>query len=265
MPGAGFSLTKWYLDCVDGDGRTAIVYWSALSWRGVSVTWHSLALYEDGREPFVRTSLEQVAAPQVGTADIEWTAPAIGAHLTCQPLCLPIDAVLLPPAESGVHWRCGAAAGDTVVECGEHNVVAGRGYAECLTLTLAPWHLPIRELYWGRWIDDTSAQSLVWIEWLGPHPLSLAWQDGVPASAVAVSATGVSCGTSHLAFSESTRLHSRSLAETLGRLKPVVAPLMPAPWLAIEDAKWRSAGTLQDGRGQATGRGWAIHEKVVFP
>ena len=29
------ALTKWYVDCVDAAGRSAIVYWSAISWRGI--------------------------------------------------------------------------------------------------------------------------------------------------------------------------------------------------------------------------------------
>ena len=264
MSGTGFSLTKWYLDCVDDEGRTAIAYWSSLAWRGLSITWHSLEIHEDGHEPLLRTSLEQTAAPQVGT-DIEWQAPALGAAVTCRPVAPPFAEVLLEPADRGVSWRCESAVGDAVIACADRLPVSGRGYAERLTLTMPPWEVPIKELRWGRWMSAVSPRSVVWIDWRGPHPLTRVWLDGRPTVTADISETGVSFGGARLGFDRSTVLHTRSLGDTLGRLKGVLAPLMPSSWMALEDTKWRSEGSLQEEPGRATERGWVVHEKVLFP
>jgi hypothetical protein len=45
-----FSLTKWYLDGVDPEGRAAIAYWMALEWRSLWFAWNSVSVFErDGQ------------------------------------------------------------------------------------------------------------------------------------------------------------------------------------------------------------------------
>src|SRR5689334_1411462 len=53
---------------------------------------------------------------------------------------------------------------------------SGRGYAERLVMTVAPWRLGIARLWWGRFCGDRH--SLVWIVWEGARPLRLALLDG---------------------------------------------------------------------------------------
>ena len=47
----------------------------------------------------------------------------------------------------------------------------GLGYAECLTVTVPPWQLPIRQLRWGRFVAPD--RSLAWIDWQGPFSTSI--------------------------------------------------------------------------------------------
>src|SRR5512145_1495040 len=73
-----FKLTKWYFDCAGDDGRTAIGYWASLAWRGLSLTWQSIAVCETGRAPTERWSLAGGAAPTRERDRIVWPATALG-------------------------------------------------------------------------------------------------------------------------------------------------------------------------------------------
>src|SRR5262249_7828194 len=75
-----------------------------------------------------------------------------------------------------------------VVEGAKH----GRGYAEKLVMTVAPWRLGIDRLWWGRFCGD--CHSLVWIVWEGRHPLRLSLLDGKHLRLDAVGEDGVRAG-----------------------------------------------------------------------
>jgi hypothetical protein len=126
-----FSLTKWYLDCVDAGGRAAIAYWASLAWRGLALTWHSVLLHEPagtsraphadtlpqgaGRQredPFSRqrSSLVRVAAPRRDGCSIVWAARALGCSIAVAPRQPPIAVRLLDGGRGAVDWHCEAPA-----------------------------------------------------------------------------------------------------------------------------------------------------------
>jgi len=259
-----FSLTKWYLDCVDAEGRVAIAYWSAIAWRGIEITWHSISLHEIGAEPIHRTSVNPVAAPAVADSSVLWHSAPLGFRLTCHSRGPVITERLLDGDDGVVDWRCESAHGDVTVECDTHEAVRGKGYAECLSMTLPPWRLPIDELRWGRWIAADGDRSVVWIDWRGSHPLTAIFVDGQIQPAASVGDDRIESGDAVLALTDRHTIYSRSLSDTLGKLRPMLAPVLPHSWLAVEDRKWRSRGTLRvAGRPDETG--WVIHETVRWP
>jgi hypothetical protein len=259
-----FSLTKWYLDCVDAEGRAAIVYWSVIAWRGIEITWHSLSLHETGAEPVHRTSLAPVAAPAVDHAGIIWHTAPLGCRLECRPIQPGVEQRLLDTAEGSIDWRCETTAGEMTITCDDGPPWRGLGYAERLQMTLLPWRLPIDQLRWGRWIGAGGERSVVWIDWRGPHPLTTVFADGQVRQASVVGDERIETGDAALTLTDRQLLYSRSLSDTLGGLRPVLAPLLPDSWLALEDHKWLSRGTLR-AAGRPDESGWVIHETVRWP
>jgi hypothetical protein len=256
-----FTLTKWYLDCVDADGRAAIAYWTALGWRGLSISWHSVALYDPGAAPYERSSPARVPAPDRVGRGILWRTDPLACTLSCEPQIEPFSAHLPDDGRGVVEWRCEASAARTRVEISDHPGVEGCGYAERLLLTVAPWRLPIDEMRWGRWISADACRSIVWIDWRGAEPLTAVFVDGVRQARAMVTADKVTAGDFVLVLSRPRILHARSIGDIVGAVRPLRA-LLPAPWLAVEDRKCLSEGVL-DGANPAAG--WAIHEIVRFP
>lgn len=255
-----FSLTKWYQDSVDPAGRAAIAYSTALGWRGRTVSWHAVALYEPGGPPREWTSVARTDLPSRENGRIAWHPRTLGAAFSADPLLQPFNVRFMDDHRGVVDWTCEAGAAHTsmVLGCGS---VEGLGYAERLLLTVAPWRLPIHELRWGRWISADARHAIVWIDWRGAEPATAVFVNGVRQLRAAVTDDRVTADGLALTLSSPRVLHARSIGDILARIRPLGA-LVPASWLAVEDRKCLSVGTL-DGADRTTG--WAIHEIVRFP
>jgi hypothetical protein len=140
---------------------------------------------------------------------------------------------------------------------------SGLGYAERLTLGHAPWRLPIDELRWGRWIASEGSRSAVWIDWRGPHPLTVVFVDGAREPSAVVGDDVISTGRAALTLTGRRVLHHRALRDIVGS-SVALTRVLPAAWLEMQDCKWMSTGTLEVPGGR-TETGWAIHEHVRFP
>jgi hypothetical protein len=141
--------------------------------------------------------------------------------------------------------------------------LSGLGYAERLTLDLAPWRLPITELRWGRWIAADGGRSMVWIDWRGSRPLTAVFVDGVRAAASTVADDRIVAEDAVLVLTGQRTLHRRSLGDVIGAAGPL-SRVFPATWLEVQDCKWMSTGTLHPA-GARPETGWVIHEHVRFP
>lgn len=261
--GSPFQFTKWYFDCLEPDGRTAIGYWAACSWRGIQLTWHDLTVFPPSGPRSQRSSRRYVAPPDIRDQVLRWTSPRIGCSVRSAVRCAPFRGRLLATEEGAMDWCCEAPAGETEISYRDGSPLRGTGYAERLTLGIAPWRLPVTELFWGRWISADLASSLVWIRWCGPRPLTLVLVDGRREPAAEVGERQVVAGGSTLRLGESHELRGRTLQTIAGRLGRISA-LLPRSILALRQTRWRSRGTLQraDGGGSS---GWAVHERVRLP
>lgn len=259
-----FTFDKWYMDCVESDGRTAIAYRATMAWGPLAFSWQSVAVYDLLMPPQVRTSLAIVDAPVHQDRMIRWNAPDLGCAIEAETRQDPAAIRLLENADGVIDWRCEAPAATMCMRVQGHEPIRGCGYAERLILTMLPWRLPIDELRWGRWIAADASHSMVWIDWRGELPNTWVFVDGVRqhgATAV-VRDDAVSAGDCVLALSTPRLLETRSLDEIV---KPAGAlkNLLPASLLALRETKWCSSGTWRS-HGAEPLSGWAIHEKVSF-
>lgn len=291
-PGAAFKLTKWYLDCVDAEGRVGIAYWAAVSWHGVTVPWQRATVYspsvDEGslagrssrranardtaarvrspmrnataRSPRTYTSLRATPPPAFVGEKLHWLASSASCEVEYERTVPPVTLRLLDGEHGTIDWQCEAPGARARFAVGGSRALEGTGYAERIEITMPPWHLPIDELRWGRWISDEAQHSVVWIDWRGPETRTWVLVDGRLVEGATVRDDGVSVPGGELALSGIRVLHEESVNSVVNAV-PGLAHLARRIGLAMRDHKWRARGTWV-ARGDSPTPGWAVHEIV---
>jgi hypothetical protein len=233
-----FHLSKWYLDCVAEDGRVFVAYSARMRWHALTLNYASVL---GGR-----SSLKRCRAPERSGEHVVWSAPELGVEGTWQAIEAPVSRTLYD-TDGTVEWNCCQPRAHAEVRVGGE-CLRGMGYVERLTMTVPPWRLPIDELHWGRLL--TTAGSLVWIDWRGPHSRQVILRNGVEAEPELLE---------RLELDHGLVLREGALGKTALAIVPQVERLFPWRILHVQETKWRSRGWL-DGVS-----GWAIHEVVRWP
>lgn len=237
-----------------------------LAWGRLAVAWDQAALYRaDGT--VARRSARSApgsSPPTLAERAVVWELPALHGSITGARVGAPIAATeLVRTARGAVSWRVDAPAAQLSADFAGLGRVDGTGYAECIEMTLPPWALGIRELRWGRWIADAAARSVVWIEWRGATPISVACVDGVRATSAAVGDDAIRAGDAIVRLHPTRTLHDRTLHKVLRPIGPL-ARVAPARFRALRQTTWLGTGTLAE-PGRAALPGTTIHEVVSFP
>jgi len=250
-----FALRKWYLDCVAEDGALAIVYCAELRWRSLALRYASLLQFDDARGATVRSTLRGCPEPRADGRKLFLDAPALDLSGRWEALDPPASTTLL----AGVQWDCVQPRSQVELNLPQ-GVLRGLGYAEMLTLRVAPWSLPIDELRWGRFA--AKEHGAVWIEWRGPHPVRVVLIDGA-ASDGKITERAISVPGAPLRIEPGRVLRSGRIGETALSIIPDLASIFPGRIVGLEETKWRSAATME--LQQARHDGFAIHEVVRWP
>jgi hypothetical protein len=172
-------------------------------------------------------------------------------------LTSPVKRTVYEEPGGSIVWDCVQPSARVQMRIGEREL-AGLGYAECLTLTLPSWRLPIRFLRWGRFVSPEHA--LAWVDWQGEHSTRFAVFNGRECALENASESEVTTEGVSLRMEPGDSLRSGKLNRTILAGAPGLKRLFPASLLNIREQKWKSRGTLIYG-GQAS-HGWAIHEVV---
>ncbi len=258
---SGFHLAKWYVDCVDGDGRTVIGYSARLTWRSVTVNYSSLLRCGPDRPPESSSSLFSSDVPVIRNDTALWNCKELELHGSWKQRSVSIERTLLQNEDGYIRWSCLMPGAEASVTIGDENV-SGFGYVEFLEMTVPPWKLPIDELQWGRFVSQNDA--VVWIDWKGTHPLRIVMHNG---SSIDCSVLNESMITSTdeqltLTMDRSTVIRSGTLINTVLKKVPILHSIMPRNILLTDECKWLSRSILTtNGR---TSAGHSIHEIVRF-
>jgi hypothetical protein len=249
-------IRKWYLDCVTDTGEAVIVYSGQ-----VEMTWLTVPYFEIfsfGAPPPVARLKQLSRRPVVAVRDRQITldAGALGIRGTWSARGSAVEAVLVDGPRGRILWRCHQPAADVTLELPGGTLRRGSGYVEEIDMTLAPWALPFDELVWGRFVGD--ATSAVWIDWRGGQEHRWLFVGGQPREATSVSQSRVEWNTGAVDLDPGVTIRD-------GRIGPeVVGPLswlLPRRVAWARETKWLSRACLRE-TGEATSRGWAIHEVV---
>lgn len=261
MGSTGFSLRKWYLDCVAENGDTLIGYAAALDWNVFSLHYSNILRALGDSRILTKTSVSGVSFPEHRDQRITWNSSAQHLQGTWTALHEPQERLLFESDEGRVTWTCLQPRSRVDIRFGDKEHYTGLGYAELLELTIKPWRLPVDELRWGRFHSPTD--TVVWINWQGNHPLTLVFLNGrVTAASVDDERIVMSDG-SVLSLSSKKILRSGPLVNTVLASIPGLDKVVPPVILFTSETKWRSRGQLIS-PGKDASTGWAIHEVVTF-
>ena len=255
LPFGRFSLVKWYLDCVTDAGDAAMVYCATLHWRGMRARMGSVLTLR-GRDAETRSSISSFTLAR-HEAEIVVTHPALGISGSWRADAQAKNRTVYETPAGSVVWNCIEPRSRVSVRIGDCEL-AGLGYAECLTVTLPPWRLPLRKLRWGRFVSERDA--LAWIDWEGEHTTRFAVLNGGecelgPAGEKEIALKGAS-----LHMTESILLRGGRLADTILPGAPALGRLFPRSLFAVEERKWLSRGSFATPDHRSDG--WVIHEVV---
>jgi hypothetical protein len=226
-----------------------------MRWRGLHLSYCN-ALCTDGEVVRSRTSLRRfridqkdrrinIELPGLKVVD-EWKADSA-----------PVQQTVYGTSAGCVQWNCRQPKSFARIRIGDREL-AGLGYAECLTLTLPPWQLPMRELRWGRFVS--AQDSLIWIDWRGPYSTSFAVHNERMLDLHSISETELAISGATLHMTESIPIRIGRLADTVLPGAPALRRICPHSVFDIEERKWRSRGVLDTG--DRRGEGFVIHEVV---
>jgi len=248
-------MVKWYMDCVTERGDAAILYCADLHWRGVHLTYSSVLIVDEG----LVESHSSMAGFQLSSNgdQIHVEFPRLDVSGSWKADAAPVQRTVYENASGSVEWNCLQPRSLVNLKVGKREY-AGFGYAECLKVTLPPWHLPLRQLRWGRFVS--AEESLAWVDWQGDYSTSFAIHNGRECETLSVSDSEVAIPGATLRMVESFPLRAGRLGATVLPGAPALGKLLPRSLRNIEEQKWRSRGVwkAQDG----SSHGWVIHEVV---
>lgn len=256
MTRGAFAFTKWYLDCLDEEGRLLILYWATLEWRRLKLTWHSVARCEPGAQVQTRSSVRPCAAPVQSPGVVRWKSEVLDCEVE---LVGGGSGIATQQLADGVAWTAVAPGSHARVRLGDTEF-HGTGYAEHFTLRVAPWTLGLHQLRWGRWISSDATRSAVWIQWNGSPDTQWVFLDGARANAT-VDDDSVTASGATLALDPPRVVVDRSLGATVNRI-PALRAVAPRWLVAGKEERRTRPGTLREGRTET--QGTAVDEVVDF-
>ena len=255
---AAFELSKWYLDCVDDEGDAAIVYTGSAHWGNVRLA-YSGVLESQAGQVSMRHSIGRQAEPRFEDGVLRWGNDALGFRGEWRGDAAAQLQETVYASEAGrIEWHC--LLPSAKAEAGTRR---GRGYAEHLRMTVAPWALPIRTLRWGRFLSES--EWMVWIDWEGGFSQRIVYRNGQRVSVATVEdARLVFEDGAMLVMDQSLVLRNGALGSKALSAIPGARLLLPRRLLGVMECKWRSGARLDQGEKPSVA-GWAIHERVDWP
>jgi len=254
----GFNLDKWYFDLVTPSGQCWIGYCARLELGPLRLTCAMELTGGPERVARGRRSLVGAGWPCEAGGGVSWRCDALKTDGGWQGMDPAFERTLLRTSRGEVVWRSAVPRGRALLKVGG-TVLEGLGHCERMSLSMAPWALPITVLHWGRWHSDEG--SLVWIRWEGAQPLTLVLRDGAEVLGCSVAPGRVGGDGWELSLDRSTVLRDGPLGRTVLDGIPGLDRLAPAAMLGTTETKWLSRARMSR-LGQEPVEGWAIHELV---
>ena len=256
-------IRKWYADCVSTDGDVCMAYAARIGLGPLSVPYQAILIGERGDPLSQRTALTSRQGPRVGGDDATWRCPGLDLEGTWSRTSPPFRLVLLDTPSVTIEWLCHMPGASAAVRAGSR-AFEGLGYLEELRVSGNPMAIPIRELRWGRFLGESD--SVVWIDWSGPKPLTVVLHDGIEVADGQVTDEAVSFSGFRLGLGGAERwtLRDEVAEESVFPNRAWLRPLLPRALAHLHEVKWAAPGSLRRPDGTRS-PGWVVYERVVWP
>jgi hypothetical protein len=256
-----FSLDKWYMDLVAEDGEVVVGYAADVHLFALHLHYASILMRRGGQTRSM-ASLRK-ATPVVEDKTLRWTSRALGVRGTWTADGEGTKETLLSGDAGSVEWDCLMPLAKVEIELEGGRIVRGLGYAEHLTMSIAPWDLPIDELRWGRFTAEGA--SVVWLEWRGPQEKRIVLKHGARVSGVIEDRRiEVPDDEARVTIEDGALLRDGPLGSSALGAIAELHPILPGKLLGIVERKIVAPATLEQPFASAV-RGWAISEVVTWP
>ena len=255
---APFTLKKWYFDCTSDAGDAVILYCTRLKWRALRANYASL-LVSRGGSISTSNSLRCSSFPKTSQEETEITIRSLGINAHWQGPDEGITRTIYESDAGSIEWHClhTRSTAEFVFADGTH--LCGLGYGECLTLTIPPWKLPLKQLQWGRFVS--SQHSIIWIDWKGSFENRIVLHNGCDVETQEINSRELRFGSGDsLNFESSQTLRDGKIGDTVLSSFPILRNILPNALFEINETKWCSKGRLTLGAKEISG--WVIHELV---
>ncbi len=258
-----FSLSKWYLDCIDRSGNTFIGYSAILKWKKLKINYSSILLYDQSNRLQVDTTFKKLKSPVLHDNSIKWNIDRLNTQGVWQSIDSHINKTLLNSDSGTINWSCYQPKAISEVLLKDHQKLLGLGYSEKLEMTIKPWELPFKELRWGRYLSEND--TIIWINWQGHQSLNLLFLNGkqVEHAIIADDLISINHGEYELSISDKIVLRKGKLISTALSKLPFIENIFPDRILHAHECKWRSKGVLNN-KNNIVSDGWIIHEVVKW-
>ena len=254
---AAFQLSKWYLDCVSDSGEATILYTGAVRWGSFGLNYSSVLESAAGAVT-TRRSLRAIHEPALTRSSLHWRSRPLRIEGDWSADSAPLRATVFASGAGVVEWHCLMPRARARI-----GACQGLGYAERLTMTIAPWRLPLRTLRWGRFLSES--EWAVWIDWRGEFTRTLVYRNGREVGAGSIEdARIVFDDGSRLVLDRSLVIREGPLGSTALSGIPGIRALAAGRLFRATESKWRSRARLER-EGAPPVEGWAIHETVEWP
>lgn len=258
-------LDKWYLDFVSNKGESMIIYSSLLTWKSVKIPYTSYLFYDSKNGLKEKSRLSKVSTP-IMDDDIIWNDQVFEMSGKWESMTRPIEARLFDSNKGSLNWHCHQPM-SSVQFLWRGKEFKGKGYVEQLKLSVYPWRIPIHELRWGRYSDDSY--NMVWIAYGEKQQRQWLWMNGeffatclIQDHLIRIPEKNMELEISKVVVLESER-KIQNVVKKLIRYIPGFEKVIPLGFLMADEFKWLSKGVLKN-KGSIVSGGNVIHELVQF-
>lgn len=256
-----FSMSKWYMDCIDTDGNVFIGYSAVLKWKKINLNYTTVLHCDNLCKPTEHSSLRKHPSPSLKNNCLTWNPSKLRAQGTWHRIDPPFKRTLLNAGVGAIRWECFQPKSNAEILIGSKKIITGLGYAEKLDTTIKPWELPFNELRWGRFLSQKD--TIIWVNWKGDTNCNLLFHNGKSMKDAIVSDECVNINQSEflLTFSSKLVLRKGPLISTAFSNFPSLIGIFPNKILNTYECKWRSRGILKK-ENKKISEGWVIHEVI---
>jgi len=231
------------MDCVDRQGKFAIAYAAILKWKNFSF-YYSSVLFSESNNSEIKSisSFKKMTLPVVENNVLHWNNSSLKIDGTWTSSDIPVIENLIENDDDILlQWNCHQPRAICNLSIGENFKLKGLGYTETIKMQIEPWHLPIDELRWGRFVSEKHV--VIWIDWKHANPLTIVYWNGNRVDA-RVTDDGIYCSEASLLFSDARIIKKDSIAKNIQSF-PLLRSIFKSKILNTFECKMIATGTVK--------------------